>query len=91
MNTLTISAECFHGQHSACTFEDCACHCHIGDHLNDEESMTYRRNQDGTFTWIEAGIDQGQELDEHQAEKGPYSPSKFACTICGDLNCTWHA
>jgi hypothetical protein len=40
MNTTTISAECLHGLHSACNYEDCACECHLGDFLDDEEAAT---------------------------------------------------
>lgn len=29
MNRNTISAECGHGMHTACTFESCACGCHL--------------------------------------------------------------
>lgn len=31
MNRNTHSAECAHGMHSACDYEDCACPCHRED------------------------------------------------------------
>lgn len=34
MNHNTASAECLHRMHSACTYEHCACRCHID--LEDE-------------------------------------------------------
>jgi hypothetical protein len=31
MNANTVSAECYGGMCSACTYEDCACRCHLKD------------------------------------------------------------
>lgn len=31
----TESAECIHGMHSACTYEDCACGCHFVEDLDE--------------------------------------------------------
>jgi hypothetical protein len=33
MNVNTISAECAHNYCSECTFEDCACECHLAELL----------------------------------------------------------
>ncbi len=31
MNRNTHSAECIHGMHASCEYEDCACRCHMED------------------------------------------------------------
>ena len=39
MNTVTVSAECLHRMCSACTYEDCACRCHLLDGMDDYADM----------------------------------------------------
>ena len=41
MNRDTESAECLHGMHGQCVYEDCACICHLLEHLQEEGAASY--------------------------------------------------
>ncbi len=91
MNTNTISAECAHDMHHDCRFEDCACLCHT-ESLVDEPDDPSQDEYDGVlFVYRHEDYATERQAIEAAHSMGPYSPSRFACTICGDLNCTWHA
>ena len=40
MNIDIRSAECLHGMHSSCTYEDCACTCHM-DEIDDDDDYEH--------------------------------------------------
>lgn len=46
MNVNTISTECGHRMHSACTYEDCACDCHLDVEAFDEQDNRYKWPED---------------------------------------------
>jgi hypothetical protein len=53
MNVNTVSAECAHNCCSECTFEDCACNCHLAELLR---AKTAEIQEAGFFrdrTWYE--------------------------------------
>lgn len=41
MNRNTVSAECLHRMCSACTYEDCACQCHLRELLDSQSAEDY--------------------------------------------------
>lgn len=50
MNRTTQSAECIHGFHGSCCYEDCACKCHSDDEgaiWDDASGFYYDEGDDG--------------------------------------------
>ena len=45
MNRYAASAECLHGVHGQCDYEDCACLCHAAEILHSDFDNDHDRDQ----------------------------------------------